>query len=100
MIDRKLWRDKRVFLTGHTGYKGAWMAMLLHRLGARVYGFSLPPDGPTLYEKANVQQLTDNAFGDIRESDTIAARLQEVRPSGVGVPRNECGNWPHKHCFG
>ena len=42
MIDLKFWAGKRVFLTGHTSFKGAWMSLLLHGLGAEVHGFALP----------------------------------------------------------
>ncbi|WP_421019764.1 hypothetical protein, partial [Klebsiella pneumoniae] len=43
MTDPAFWRGKRVFLTGHTGFKGAWASLLLRRLGASVYGYALPP---------------------------------------------------------
>ena len=43
VIDPAFWRGRRVMLTGHTGFKGAWLGLLLHRLGAEVLGFSLPP---------------------------------------------------------
>ena len=49
------WRGKRVFLTGHTGFKGSWMALWLQRLGAEVTGYALPPPTqPSLFEEAEV----------------------------------------------
>ena len=51
MIHPDFWRNKRVLLTGHTGFKGTWMALWLSRMGARVTGFSLQPDSsPSLFE--------------------------------------------------
>ena len=51
-------RGKRVFLTGHTGFKGSWLALWLHRLGATVYGYSLPPPTePSNYALAKVRDL-------------------------------------------
>ena len=44
-LNRDFWRGRRVLLTGHTGFKGAWLARWLHRLGASVHGFALPPEG-------------------------------------------------------
>jgi nucleoside-diphosphate-sugar epimerase len=48
------WKNKRVLLTGHTGFKGAWMTMLLCKLGARVSGISLSPEQPSLFDQARL----------------------------------------------
>jgi len=54
------WKGKRVLLTGHTGFKGAWAAIWLSRLGAQVTGLALPPDQqPSLFELAGVESLID-----------------------------------------
>ena len=52
------WRDRRVFITGHTGFKGSWLCMLLHRVGANVAGYALdPPTQPSLFALARVHEL-------------------------------------------
>jgi CDP-glucose 4,6-dehydratase len=48
------WQGRRVLLTGHTGFKGAWLALLLDRLGARVAGYALEPEERSLFEEAGV----------------------------------------------
>ncbi len=63
-VDRDFWRDRRVLLTGHTGFKGAWLALWLQSLGARVTGFSDGvPTQPSLYELARVGEGMDERRG-------------------------------------
>ncbi len=78
------WAGRRVFLTGHTGFKGGWLALWLHRLGAQVTGFALPPaTTPALYDLARVDTVLDAVTGDIREAGTLAAALRRARPEVV-----------------
>lgn len=75
------WRGKRVLLTGHTGFKGSWLAFWLHRMGAHVVGVSVPPEAsPNLFELAGIDQLCQSHFCDIRESDALAALVQQSAP--------------------
>lgn len=75
------WRDKRVLLTGHTGFKGGWLALWLHRLGAKVTGLSLPPSTtPNLYTVARIAELMDSHFCDIRDAEKTAAIVRAARP--------------------
>ena len=68
MIDQKFWKDKRVFLTGHTGFKGSWLSLWLQQLGADVTGYSLePPTNPSLFDVANVARGMKTSIGDIRD---------------------------------
>jgi len=78
------WRNKRVLITGHTGFKGAWMSIWLHRLGAKVTGVSLPPDtAPSLFNLANVQAIASNNFCDIRNAAMIAELIKKAQPEIV-----------------
>ncbi len=76
--DLELWRGRRVFLTGHTGFKGAWLALWLRRLGAEVTGYALAPDTtPNLFEAARVGEGMDSILGDMRDLDALRNALHE-----------------------
>lgn len=79
------WRGRRVLLTGHTGFKGAWLALWLHALGARVAGFGgAPPTEPSLFALARVDELLDDDLrGDVRDAAAVAAAARRVRPEIV-----------------
>ena len=65
MIDREFWQDKRVFLTGHTGFKGSWLSMWLALLGANVKGYALnPPTSPSLFNEAKVDSIIASLWSD------------------------------------
>lgn len=79
------WKDKRVFLTGHLGFKGAWLTVLLHSLGAKVIGYSLvPPYRPYLGEVLNIKNLCiKNYIADICDYKLLSIALQETDPEIV-----------------
>lgn len=78
------WCGRRVLLTGHTGFKGSWLTLWLHRLGAEVIGISLPPvTTPSLFALAKVQKLCQSHFGDIRDAATLAALIDKSQPEIV-----------------
>lgn len=80
----EFWRGKRVFLTGHTGFKGAWAAIWLKRLGAEVFGYALPPETqPSLFELTELAGCINHTLGDIRIYTKLAAALTEARPDIV-----------------
>lgn len=84
MIDQAFWKGRRVFLTGHTGFKGAWMVLLLRSLGAEVSGFALPSDSKQgLFETAGIVNDLDHRIGDIRDLGAVQAAITEARPSLV-----------------
>jgi CDP-glucose 4,6-dehydratase len=84
MVDPDFWRDRRVLLTGHTGFKGAWLALWLQALGANVTGFSLGvPTRPSLYELARVGEGMEGIQGDVRDFRALAAALAAARPEVV-----------------
>lgn len=81
-MDRFFWNHKRVLVTGHTGFKGSWLTMLLKRLGAEVYGYSLPPcTNPSLYQAGNIQPgLSHEQLGDIRNLSCLESFFQLTQP--------------------
>lgn len=84
MIDRSFWEKRRVFLTGHTGFKGAWATLLLRSLGAQVYGFALPPEGSAdLFVVAGVADGVQHELGDIRNPQVLRDAVARARPEIV-----------------
>lgn len=81
-ISRKYWQGKRVLITGHTGFKGSWLALWLQALGAQVHGYALePPTNPSLFDIVQLNDgLTSHIVGDIRDRDALAAAMQASQP--------------------
>ncbi|MDR0777703.1 MAG: CDP-glucose 4,6-dehydratase [Azonexus sp.] len=81
LVSATFWRGRRVFLTGHSGFKGSWLALWLHQLGAEVTGYALPPPtDPSLFEIARVSELLTSIEGDIRDGQRLAAAVVAARP--------------------
>lgn len=79
-MDRGFWQGKRIFLTGHTGFKGGWLSLWLSMAGAHVTGYALAPDDPRgIYEAAGIGELVNSHIADIRDADTLKRALQESR---------------------
>ena len=85
MPDPASWQGRRVWLTGHTGFKGAWLALWLQSLGAEVYGFSAGPvSEPSLYELAGVADgMAGDVRGDVRSKGEVRAAIARARPEVV-----------------
>lgn len=78
------WRGRRVFLTGHTGFKGGWLAMWLAKQGAQVRGYALEPSTqPSLFYVAKVGELLDDVRGDILDRARLEASIKEFAPEVV-----------------
>jgi CDP-glucose 4,6-dehydratase len=77
-------RGKKVFLTGHTGFKGSWLSLWLQQLGAEVTGYALqPPTNPSLFEVANVAQGMTSIIGDIRDAEALNKAMRDAAPDIV-----------------
>ena len=74
---------KKIFLTGHTGFKGAWMTAVLHHLGAQAMGYSLEPESGCLFEKIGGQDMIKSIIGDIRDSQRLTQELCAFKPEIV-----------------
>ena len=78
------WQDRRVFLTGHTGFKGSWLSLWLQRLGAEVYGFALEPStNPSLFKVANVADGMQSTIGDVRDLTCLQKAMHLAQPEVV-----------------
>lgn len=82
---RNVFKGRSVFVTGHTGFKGAWLCLWLQQLGARVTGYALePPTDPSLFELANVESvLHDHHIGDIRNEGKLTRAMRQANPDLV-----------------
>lgn len=75
------WQGRRVFLTGHTGFKGGWLALWLRELGAEVTGYALaPPTVPNFFEAARIDTTLNSVIGDIRDFAAVQRAMREARP--------------------
>ena len=80
-----MWHNRRVLVTGHTGFKGGWLALWLAARGARVHGFALdPPTVPSFHAACRVDRhLAADRRGDIRDQAALEASLAAARPEVV-----------------
>lgn len=81
MLD--FYRNRRVFVTGHTGFKGAWLCTMLQMAGAEVTGFSLPPAEPSLFKIVNLESRMGSIYGDIRDYDALWDAFYRAKPELV-----------------
>lgn len=80
-IDTAFWKNKRVFITGHTGFKGSWLCLWLHSMGANVTGFALhPPTNPSLYELCGIDSIVTSIIGDVRSKERLEEVLLHAKP--------------------
>ena len=84
-VNNKFWTNRSVLITGHTGFKGGWLAFWLSELGAKVHGYALePPTTPNFYTEIQlVQRLASSVIGDIRNLENLTKALQQAEPEIV-----------------
>jgi CDP-glucose 4,6-dehydratase len=83
-LSKDFWNSRRVFVTGHTGFKGGWLTALFDRLGAQAGGFALAPASvPSLYEVARIGDLGPSTIGDIRDRERITSAMRAAQPEIV-----------------
>jgi CDP-glucose 4,6-dehydratase len=84
VVNISFWKDKRVLLTGHTGFKGSWLSLWLQSMGAQVVGYALaPPTNPNMFEVAEVEEGMTSIIGDIRDLAKLQAIFVEHKPEIV-----------------
>lgn len=84
MLVSAAWQGRRVLVTGHTGFKGSWLALWLHRMGAQVSGLSLPaPTEPSLFAQAEIAYLVDHRICDVRDRAMVQDAVAAARPEIV-----------------
>ena len=83
-MNPQFWQGKRVFVTGHTGFKGSWLCLLLSDMGAEVTGYALvPPTTPSLFEQARVGATMHSVIGDVRDGAALKHAMAAARPEVV-----------------
>ncbi len=79
-----IYKGRKVLITGHTGFKGSWLCLLLKQLGADVYGYALdPPTNPSLFKEAKIEEQITSFIGDVRDLDHLQSVMQKVQPEIV-----------------
>jgi CDP-glucose 4,6-dehydratase len=82
--DAATWRGRSVLVTGHTGFKGSWLALWLQQLGARVHGYALPPEGHGIHEAARVAaHLASDTHADLRDAAALGRAMRSAQPEVV-----------------
>ena len=81
---KEFYKDKRVFITGHTGFKGSWLCLLLNKMGASVIGYALePPTNPSLFEQADIEKDITHIIGDVRNLNKLTQAIADTKPDIV-----------------
>ena len=84
LVLNSFWTEKRVLLTGHTGFKGSWLSLWLHKMGAEVFGYSLAPEeNPSLFEQLGLRDKVYHQVNDICDADSIAKYVKDTQADFV-----------------
>ena len=81
LVNPKFWKKKRVFITGHTGFKGSWLTYILNQFNSDIYGYSLKPETkPNLYKILNIKNLINDEFSNITNFKKIDSSIKKFKP--------------------
>ena len=82
--DYNFWKNKKVLITGHTGFKGSWLSLLLYNFGAKLYGYSLKPEKNHLFQKANLHKIfVKSSYENILNYRSLSNNLKNIKPQIV-----------------
>lgn len=83
-ISKEFWHNKKVLVTGHTGFKGSWLSLILHMLGCDLHGYALdPPTDPSFFKSGRINELINSQNGDIRDLEKLVNFVKGIRPEIV-----------------
>ncbi len=83
-FDKRFWKNKKVFITGHTGFKGTWLSIILNLLGAKIYGYSLKPRKKSLFNQTNINKsLNSSTIADIRNFSLLKKKIHQFKPDVI-----------------
>jgi CDP-glucose 4,6-dehydratase len=83
-INKEFWVNKKVLITGHTGFKGSWLSLILYKLGSDLYGYALnPPTQPSLFVEAGINELIKSQISDIRDYENLKNNIELIKPDIV-----------------
>ncbi len=84
MVSKEFWQNKKVFVSGHTGFKGSWLCLWLYLLAAEVTGYALnPPTEPSLFNLCKIDNLIRSIIADVRDGESLAEAMLEADPEIV-----------------
>ena len=84
LVRKGPWTGRRVLVTGHTGFKGGWLSLWLHQLGAEVTGFALPaPTDPSFFDQVRLGELIDHVEGDVRDASAVERAIAKCEPEVI-----------------
>ena len=84
MIKESFWKDKKVLITGHTGFKGSWLSLILLNLGCEVFGLSLEPyNEPNLFDSLNIKKEIGHNIVDIRNKKEVLSLVKKINPDSI-----------------
>src|SRR4030042_1283060 len=84
MVNSTFWKDKKVLVTGNTGFKGSWLSLWLHKMGADVYGIALEPNTqPDIFSVLNLKNITNTNICDIRNGNSLKKLIHSINPDIV-----------------